>query len=47
MQAFDTRRSGTKQTIPKAIWEMHSAHQTMTEQVMADTETMRRFADVM
>jgi type I restriction enzyme R subunit len=35
-----------KQAIPKAIWEMRSAHQSMTEQVMSDTETMRRFADV-
>jgi hypothetical protein len=25
---------------------MRSAHQSMTEQVMGDNETMRRFADV-
>jgi type I restriction enzyme R subunit len=35
-----------KQAIPKAIWEMRSAHQSMTDQVMADTETMNRFAEV-
>ena len=35
-----------KQAIPRAIWEMHSAHQSMTDQVMADSATMKRFSDV-
>jgi hypothetical protein len=35
-----------KQAIPKAIWEMRSAHQSMTEQVMEDSDTMKRFAEV-
>ena len=35
-----------KQAIPRAIWEMRSAHQSMTDQVMADSATMKRFAKV-
>lgn len=35
-----------KQVIPRAIWEMRSAHESMTNQVMADSETMKRFAEV-
>ncbi|MFP4638600.1 MAG: type I restriction endonuclease subunit R [Spirochaetaceae bacterium] len=35
-----------KQAIPRAIWEMRTAHQSMTEQVMADGDTMKRFAEV-
>jgi hypothetical protein len=35
-----------KQAIPRAIWEMRSAHQSMTDQVMEDSDTMKRFAKV-
>ena len=35
-----------KQAIPRAIWEMRTAHQSMTEQVMTDSDTMKRFSDV-
>ena len=35
-----------KQVIPRAIWEMRTAHESMTNQVMSDSETMKRFAEV-
>ncbi len=35
-----------KRAIPTAIWQMRSAHESMTEQEMADSRTMHQFGEL-
>ena len=35
-----------KCAIPTAFWQMRSAHESMTEQVMADSWTMQQFGEL-